>query len=48
VMDLTGKVVASGVLMFSGGRAEVSTVQLPAGVYTILLNDQGSGRFLKR
>jgi dienelactone hydrolase len=48
VMDLTGKVVASGVLMFSGGRAEVSTVQLPAGVFTILVNDKVAARFLKR
>ena len=48
VMDFTGKVVVSGKLMFSGGRAEVNTNQLPAGVYTILLNDQGAGRFLKR
>ena len=47
VMDLTGKVVASGVLMFSGGRAEVSTVQLPAGVFTILVNDKVAARFLK-
>ena len=48
VMDLTGRVVASGVLMFSGGRAELSTNQLPAGVYTILVNDQVAARFLKR
>jgi dienelactone hydrolase len=47
VMDLTGKVVASGVLMFSGGRAEVSTVQLPAGVFTILVNDKVAARLLK-
>ena len=48
VMDLTGRVVVSGVLMFSSGRAEVSTVQLPAGVYTMRL-DYGSGvRFVKR
>ena len=48
VMDLTGKVVASGVLMFSGGRAEVSTVQLPAGVYTMRVDDGVAVRFLKR
>jgi dienelactone hydrolase len=47
VMDLTGKVVVSGKLMFSGGRAEVSTVQLPAGVYTIRLEDGVAVRFLK-
>ena len=48
VMDLTGRVVVSGKLMFSGGRAEVNTNQLPVGVYTILLNDQAAARFLKR
>jgi dienelactone hydrolase len=48
VMDLTGKVVVSGKLMFSGGRAEVSTNQLPVGIYTVLLNDQAAARFLKR
>jgi hypothetical protein len=46
-MDLTGREVVSGVLMFSGGRAEVSTVQLPAGVYTIRLEDGVAVRFLK-
>ena len=48
VMDLTGRAVVSGLLMFSGGRAELSTNQLPAGVYTILVNDQVAARFLKR
>jgi hypothetical protein len=48
VMDLTGKVVESGIVMFSNRRAEVSTIQLPAGVYTILINDQCAARFLKR
>ena len=48
VMDFTGKVVVSGVLMFSGGRAEVNTNQLPVGIYTVLLNDQAAARFLKR
>ena len=48
VMDLTGKVVASGVLMFSGGRAEVSTVQFPAGVYTMRVDDGVAVRFLKQ
>jgi hypothetical protein len=47
VMDFTGKVVVSGIVMFSGGRAEVSTVQLPAGVFTILVNDKVAARFLK-
>ena len=48
VMDFTGKVVVSGKLMFSGGRAEVNTNQLPVGIYTVLLNDQAAARFLKR
>jgi hypothetical protein len=48
VMDLTGKVVESGIVMFSNKRAEVNTIQLPAGVYTILVNDQCAARFLKR
>ena len=48
VMDLTGSVVVSGKLMFSGGRAEVNTNQLPIGIYTVLLNDQAAARFLKR
>jgi dienelactone hydrolase len=48
VMDLTGSVVVSGKLMFSGGRAEVNTNQLPVGIYTVLLNDQAAARFLKR
>jgi dienelactone hydrolase len=48
VMDLTGKLVVSGKLMFSGGRAEVNTNQLPVGIYTVLLNDQAAARFLKR
>ena len=48
VMDLTGREVVSGVLMFSGGRAEVSTVQLPAGVYTMRVDDGVAVRFLKR
>ena len=47
VMDLTGREVVSGVLMFSGGRAEVSTNQLPAGVYKLLMNDTTAVRFLK-
>ena len=47
VMDLTGRAVVSGVLMFSGGRAEVSTNQLPAGVYKLLMNDTTAVRFLK-
>jgi len=47
VMDLTGRVVASGSLNFSGGRAEVSTVQLPAGVYTLVLDNGGGVRFVK-
>lgn len=48
VMDLTGRVVVSGVLMFSSGRAEVSTVQLPAGVYTMRVYDGVAVRFLKQ
>jgi dienelactone hydrolase len=48
VMDLTGREVVSGLLMFSNRRAEVSTVQLPAGVYSMLLDDQIVARFLKR
>lgn len=48
VMDLTGRVVVSGVLMFSSGRAEVSTVQLPAGVYTMRVDDGVAVRFLKQ
>ena len=48
VMDLTGREVVSGVLMFSGGRAEVSTNQLPAGVYTMRVDDGVALRFLKR
>ena len=48
VMDLTGRAVVSGVLMFSGGRAEVSTVQLPAGVYTMRVDDGVAVRFLKQ
>jgi hypothetical protein len=48
VMDLMGKVLVSGIVMFSSSRAEVSTIQLPAGVYTILVNDQCAARFLKR
>ncbi len=48
VMDLTGRAVVSGVLMFSGGRAEISTVQLPAGVYTMRVDDRVGVRFLKR
>jgi hypothetical protein len=48
VMDLTGKVVVSGKLMLSGGRAEVNTNQLPVGIYTIMVNDQAAARFLKR
>ena len=47
VMDLTGKVVVSGIVMFSNRRAEVSTIQLPAGVFTILVNDKVAARFLK-
>ncbi|MFM7725386.1 MAG: T9SS type A sorting domain-containing protein, partial [Flavobacteriales bacterium] len=47
-MDLTGRVVASGSLNFSGGRAEVSTVQLPAGVYTVVLDNGRGMRFVKR
>ena len=48
VMDLTGREVVSGALMFCGGRAEVSTVQLPAGVYTMRVDDGVAVRFLKR
>jgi dienelactone hydrolase len=48
VMDLTGREVVSGVLMFSGGRAEVSTVQLPAGVYTMRVDDGSGVWFVKR
>lgn len=47
VMDLTGRIVASGSLNFSGGRAEMSTVQLPAGVYTLVLDNGGGVRFVK-
>jgi hypothetical protein len=48
VMDLTGGVVASGILMFCNKRAEVSTIQLTAGVYTIMLNNQAAMRFMKQ
>ncbi len=48
VMDLTGRVVVSGTLMFSSGRAEVSTVLLPAGVYTMRVDDGSGVRFVKR
>jgi hypothetical protein len=34
--------------MFSGGRAEVSTIQLPAGVYTMRVDDGVAVRFVKR
>jgi hypothetical protein len=48
VLDLTGRTVASGSLMFAGGRAELNTVQLPAGVYTLVLDNVGGVRFVKR
>ena len=47
VMDLTGRVVVSGVLMFSNRRAEVDTQTLPTGVYTLRIEDLHTGRFLK-
>jgi hypothetical protein len=34
--------------MFCNKRAEVSTIQLTAGVYTIMLNDQAAMRFMKQ
>jgi hypothetical protein len=47
VMDITGRVVVSGILMFSNKRAELNTNQMTAGIYTILLKDQVAMRFLK-
>jgi hypothetical protein len=48
VIDLTGRVILSGTAMFANELVEVSTGQLSAGVYTIVLNDQLAARFLKQ
>jgi dienelactone hydrolase len=47
VLDLTGRVLTTGELIYTNGQAEVSTIDLPIGVYTLLVHEWGAVRFVK-
>lgn len=47
ILDLTGREVATGQLRFTNGQAEVNTIALPSGVYTLVLHEWGAVRFVK-